>query len=350
MCRASCQPTIIRENTSITQLKNARPSQQRRYVKSVTHSRSGAAAVKSRMTWWNKFHTSVDNGHAVDYNGGTYVNGHLAVVTGLVGIDTVHGASAELHPVYAIAIRTMPEYAAPTSGLPADQWAFFARNFGDEGYCSENGHPLPDGPLRVLIPWRQGATGVSVNPNSDVWSNIDPLASAAVIPNVGVLLNFPLTPASSQPLYWGTIDLRWTFPTAPGAVDAATLWPPWLGGVFGVSAGATGPPIAGQPSGGDSADVEGYVGKLWKRLPRAKRMQALARLPRPIAHLPDTKRVRIVMAPPPRGLLAPPGSFVFPRLAPAVVKRATAEARALCSAYGNGVPGVPKAACPRSRR
>jgi len=50
MCRASCQPTIIRENTSITQLKNARPSQQRRYVKSVTHSRSGAAAVKSRMT------------------------------------------------------------------------------------------------------------------------------------------------------------------------------------------------------------------------------------------------------------------------------------------------------------
>jgi len=126
-----------------------------------------------------------------------------------------------------------------------------------------------------------------------------------------------------------------------------------LGGwrlVFGVSAGATGPPIAGQPSGGDSADVEGYVGKLWKRLPRVKRMRALARLPRPIAHLPDTKRVGIVMAPPPRGLLAPPGSIVFPRLAPAVVKRATAEARDLCSAYGNAVPGVPKAACRRSRR
>ncbi|MFZ0091306.1 MAG: hypothetical protein WAL63_17485 [Solirubrobacteraceae bacterium] len=299
--------------------------------------------------WWNKFHTSVDRGHAVDYNGGTYVNGRLAVVTGLVGIDTVHGASAELHPVYAIAIRTTPEYAPPTSGLPADQWAFFARNFGDEGYCSSNGHPLPDGPLRVLIPWRQGATGVSVNPNSDVWSNINPQASAAVIPNVGVLLTFPLTPASSQPLYWGTIDLRWTFPTAPGSVDAATLGPAQLGAMFGAPVGPTRQPIAGRPNGGDSADVEGHVGKLWQQLPRGKRMRALAHLPHPIAHLPHTTRVRIAMAPPPRGLLAPPGSFVFPRHAPVVVKRATAEAQSLCSAYGNIVPGLPKAACPRSR-
>jgi hypothetical protein len=32
MWEASCQPTIRRENTSITKLKNNRPSQQRRYV------------------------------------------------------------------------------------------------------------------------------------------------------------------------------------------------------------------------------------------------------------------------------------------------------------------------------
>jgi hypothetical protein len=299
--------------------------------------------------WWNKFHSSVDNGHAVDYNGGTYVNGRLAVVTGLAGIDTVHGASAELHPVYAIAIRTTPEYAPPSSGLPADQWAFFARNFGDEGYCSSNGHPLPNGPLTVLIPWRQGATGVSVNPNSDVWSNINPQASATVITNVGVLLTFPLMPASSQPLYWGTIDLRWTFP-APGSVDTAPLWPARLGGVFGDPVAATGQPIAGRPTGGESGDVEGHVGQLWERLPRSKRLQALARLPHPIAHLAHTKRVRLVMAPPPRGQLAPPGSFVFPRLAPVVAKRATAEARGLCSAYGNDIPDIPKAVCLRSRR
>ena len=50
MLAASCQPTTIRENTSITKLKYRTPSQQRRYVKSPTQRRFGAFAVKSRLT------------------------------------------------------------------------------------------------------------------------------------------------------------------------------------------------------------------------------------------------------------------------------------------------------------
>ena len=50
MLAASCQPTTIRENTSITKLKYRTPSQQRRYVKSPTQRRFGASAVKSRLT------------------------------------------------------------------------------------------------------------------------------------------------------------------------------------------------------------------------------------------------------------------------------------------------------------
>ena len=42
MLAANCQPTIMRLNASITKLKNTTPSQQRRYVKSASHSRSGA--------------------------------------------------------------------------------------------------------------------------------------------------------------------------------------------------------------------------------------------------------------------------------------------------------------------
>jgi hypothetical protein len=37
MFAASCQPTSIRLNTSITKLKYKTPSQQRKYVKSATH-------------------------------------------------------------------------------------------------------------------------------------------------------------------------------------------------------------------------------------------------------------------------------------------------------------------------
>ena len=50
MFAANCQPTTLRLKASITKLKNTTPSQQRRYVKSATHKRSGPAAVKSRLT------------------------------------------------------------------------------------------------------------------------------------------------------------------------------------------------------------------------------------------------------------------------------------------------------------
>ena len=50
MFAASCQPTTIREYTSITKLKYRTPSQHRRYVKSQTHRAFGRCAVKSRST------------------------------------------------------------------------------------------------------------------------------------------------------------------------------------------------------------------------------------------------------------------------------------------------------------
>jgi len=50
MWLANCQPTIRRLNASMTKLKNTTPSQQRRYVKSASHNRLGAGALKSRST------------------------------------------------------------------------------------------------------------------------------------------------------------------------------------------------------------------------------------------------------------------------------------------------------------
>jgi hypothetical protein len=45
-----CQPTIIREYTSITNATYATPVHVEQYVKSETHNRFGPAAVKSRFT------------------------------------------------------------------------------------------------------------------------------------------------------------------------------------------------------------------------------------------------------------------------------------------------------------
>jgi|SRR5580700_151768 hypothetical protein len=57
-----------------------------------------------------------------------------AVVIGLLGVDTKHGAHAELHPVYGLAVLYRDGKGAA--------WNIFARNWGYEGGCSASPHSL----------------------------------------------------------------------------------------------------------------------------------------------------------------------------------------------------------------
>ncbi len=302
--------------------------------------------------WWNDFHSKVDDNlpfRAID--------GNTAEVTGLVGIDTVHSASAELHPVYAIAIQTYP--GSPGSRPGADQWAFFVRNFGNEGYCSSNEHYLDADPITVRIPWPVGATGVSI-PSSDLrWAGNGSDVSASVIPNYGVLLKFRVPPFQPQnplssftPMYWGTANFQWTYPpgNAPDRSAAPARWsaPPASDPSSPATTPLAHPPRSGRRSGAD-VDVEPLVGRLFARLPAGKRKRALAMLPHPSSILPHTRRGHIRMVAPPNGLLAPPGPFVFPRVAVPVRTRDVAVLRALCWGYGNHIPGF-KNACLQPRR
>jgi hypothetical protein len=43
-----------------------------------------------------------------------------------------------------------------------DTWAFFARNWGNEGFCSRYFHVLPLETVAIRIPWRCGATAVAL--------------------------------------------------------------------------------------------------------------------------------------------------------------------------------------------
>jgi hypothetical protein len=285
--------------------------------------------------WWNDFHSKVDDNLPI-----RSIDGNRAVVTGLAGIDTVHSASAELHPVYAIAIQTYP--GSPGAQPGADQWAFFARNFGNEGYCSSDEHRLPAAPITVRIPWPTGASGVSM-PSDDLhWSGNGRDVTASVVPGYGVLLRFQIPPFEPQhplsaftPMYWGTVNLRWSYP--PGKAARRPARP----------GRATSLPPARDP--GPEVDVEPIVGELFARLPAGKRKRALAMIPHPAARLPHTRTGRIRMSPARSGRLAPPGPFIPPRPALAVRKRGAAELRALCWAYGDHVPGFEKA-CPAPPR
>jgi hypothetical protein len=291
--------------------------------------------------WWKGFHDAVHlsdfirlfNLHAPD-PAAQDVNGHLAVVTGLIGLDTAHSPATESHPVYAMALQT-DRTLALAGGI--DRWAFFVRNWGDEGYCSQHDHPLPAGPLTVRIPWLVGATGAGgVRPDpatgvtlvgSDVSSMNVPHSgpiTMSVLPGEGVLLTFDLsTKPSREPEYWGTVDLHWTFgqpqppPNNPGSIQRRE---------------------ASLTNDTEDSDVEALVARLWNWLPRKARSKALALLPHPRTRSHATRRVPIAVTPAPTSSVRTVGAFVLPVLDRALLAFGLAEHRAICQAYNNHVP------------
>src|ERR1700674_4908196 len=108
------------------------------------------------------------------------VEGKPTVVTGLLGLDGVHGGYTELHPVFSVAIQTKEQ--AMQSGMDRS-WAFFLRNSGTEGCCSSSVHQWAglkksgDPPVSgtwyfMQLPSPAGATSVSLQAGaSQVWSN-----------------------------------------------------------------------------------------------------------------------------------------------------------------------------------
>jgi hypothetical protein len=153
--------------------------------------------------WWSAFHSAVDSG---DIPAGSMVNGHFAIVTGLIGLDAAHPIGAESHPVWALAI------SANAHPDPAnDVWALFARNWGSEGYCSSrNYHLLGLTTYTFRLPWWPGATAVSVGPGTQFLGRFPFSYTVSVVPQEGVLVSFTLGNPSDLPRINGELHLRWS--------------------------------------------------------------------------------------------------------------------------------------------
>jgi hypothetical protein len=83
--------------------------------------------------FWRQVH---DYGVGSDSRIGNLVGNKFAVITGLLGIDAVHGGKTELHPVYSMAVL---ESAAPARDGGIDEtWQMFLINTGVGGGCSTN--------------------------------------------------------------------------------------------------------------------------------------------------------------------------------------------------------------------
>jgi len=159
-----------------------------------------SAEVSSAFSsgWWKKFkdasdlqrHSMVDQSHAV--------------IWGNMGLDSEHFAHSELHPVYAIAIEDK------NSKPEDDVWRILVRNWGNEGFCSQNQHYLNSQKFAVLIPRKgvitsellQTGTSVASKPAGLSWS-FAPVAD-------GALVTFDVGPPQQKQMFAGELHIKWT--------------------------------------------------------------------------------------------------------------------------------------------
>lgn len=154
--------------------------------------------------WWQDFHLAVDQGGTGPM---TLINGKFAIVSGLYGLDFEHSIHAELHPVYAMAVRIKED--------PSDEtWVFFVRRFGNEGFCSSHIHYLdylPDNQFVFHLPllWGSAAT-LSSQDLSSVSEHPAPDPAVTFVPGQGVLITVAMSenPAARQ-LVHGELHLHW---------------------------------------------------------------------------------------------------------------------------------------------
>ncbi|HUA83813.1 MAG TPA: ricin-type beta-trefoil lectin domain protein [Bryobacteraceae bacterium] len=310
-----------------------------------------------RSRLWTNFHNLVDSNNSAAQ---AYIKGKTAVVTSLFGFDCGHAScSSEEHPAYAMALDM------DDSNFDDDQWGVFARNWGDEGFCSVEVHTLPITDLKVLIPWVPGATAVAVLPSThfnqfdsteNAASNI-PVAAAllaaenrtklpqpqiTVANGEGILIDFTLANAAVSiegvsavlEVGWeGEVHLQWTLPPPVRTTLTARI----------AARRAAAP---ARPAEDEQEKPENRIASLFTKLPQPQQAALTTRFAPPAAQPPAVQPsapmrpvLTVAKLPAPSRLARPmvPQSVSNPQM----TQRNEALRQALCTAYKNNVPDFP---------
>jgi hypothetical protein len=163
--------------------------------------------------WWRDFKSLVDRDDDI-YGCGNHVDGGFAdqfigtpyaIVSGLMNFDVEHGVHVELHPVWALAINNPVRYS---------DWAFFVRNWGNEGFCGRGQQfaYFPNDPYTFRLPWKPGATDFVID-RPPVWHPYNtsrPRPRVTWIRQEAVYVTFFLDPPTDQGSMWdGELHLTW---------------------------------------------------------------------------------------------------------------------------------------------
>lgn len=157
-------------------------------------------------TWWDDFHHNyVDDNDQAAHN---RIDGKDVIVIGMLGIDSQHGYPVELNPTYSMFVHVNDDPAQ-------DKWAFFVKNWGNEGFCGDNQepiYPLARNTIRVRIRHPVGA-GFSVTDNAYVYGddenerNLQSWTYQTV--SDGLLLTFFLRDPSRKVGFVGDLTINW---------------------------------------------------------------------------------------------------------------------------------------------
>jgi hypothetical protein len=170
-------------------------------------------------TWWERFHDAVDRG---DDDAREMVNGHDTIVMALVGLDGGHDDfKSELHPVYAMFIHIKADPAD-------DQWAFFIRNWGNEGSCSNSQEYINYTTLFVELP-HDNFQSVQLSSNN-IWGiNFEDPGRAKVTyqeSSAGVVFAFAFDNPHKKETYVGDLHLHWSASSTLRASDSTAIATP----------------------------------------------------------------------------------------------------------------------------
>jgi hypothetical protein len=119
-----------------------------------------------------------------------------AVVIGVLGIDTKHIEHAEVHPVYGLALRV-------AGNSREDTWELFARNWGNEGGCSNEQHNFAATTMSFLLPNLISSVPPGEFYHFDFRSNRSGLRWGIASSYQGDVITFELSPSQSHVLVYG---------------------------------------------------------------------------------------------------------------------------------------------------
>jgi hypothetical protein len=158
-----------------------------------------------KLPWWKLFRSAVDAGNTQAH---ALIDGKEMIVTGLIGLDFAHNPGAESHPAWDLAIHA-------NSNQSDDTWAIFARNWGNEGYCSGDQHVISylGNRYTMSLKWPAGAVSGTVKPNTQFWADGQTVPSMSItfVPGQEVQVTFfGLADPSAQQLIGGELHIAWT--------------------------------------------------------------------------------------------------------------------------------------------